>query len=98
VTILKEISKASPVTQRVLTTAELRKMDAYWRACNYSCAGMIYLRENPLLTTYRSKCTPSDVTTITDCRAIGERMCSWRLSCFHDLLYSSSQLFLARKY
>jgi xylulose-5-phosphate/fructose-6-phosphate phosphoketolase len=24
-------------------------MDAYWRACNYLCAGMIYLRENPLL-------------------------------------------------
>lgn len=28
---------------------ELQKMDAYWRACNYLCAGMIYLRENPLL-------------------------------------------------
>ncbi len=24
-------------------------MDAYWRACNYLCAGMIYLRANPLL-------------------------------------------------
>ena len=24
-------------------------MDAYWRACNYLCAGMIYLRDNPLL-------------------------------------------------
>ena len=24
-------------------------MDAYWRACNYLCAGMLYLRENPLL-------------------------------------------------
>ena len=24
-------------------------MDAYWRACNYLCAGMIYLHDNPLL-------------------------------------------------
>ena len=24
-------------------------MDAYWRACNYMCAGMIYLHDNPLL-------------------------------------------------
>jgi len=28
---------------------ELRKIDAYWRACNYLCAGMLYLQENPLL-------------------------------------------------
>jgi xylulose-5-phosphate/fructose-6-phosphate phosphoketolase len=28
---------------------ELRKTDAYWRACNYLAAGMIYLRDNPLL-------------------------------------------------
>jgi xylulose-5-phosphate/fructose-6-phosphate phosphoketolase len=28
---------------------ELRKMDAYWRAANYLSAGMLYLRENPLL-------------------------------------------------
>jgi xylulose-5-phosphate/fructose-6-phosphate phosphoketolase len=32
-----------------LSVEELRKMDAYWRACNYLSAGMIYLRENPLL-------------------------------------------------
>ena len=25
------------------------KIDAYWRACNYLAAGMIYLRDNPLL-------------------------------------------------
>ena len=36
-------------TQQVLEADELRKMDAYWRACNYLCAGMIYLRDNPLL-------------------------------------------------
>jgi xylulose-5-phosphate/fructose-6-phosphate phosphoketolase len=34
---------------RALTFEELRKIDAYWRACNYLCAGMIYLRDNPLL-------------------------------------------------
>lgn len=35
----------------VLLSAEaLGKMDAYWRACNYLCAGMIYLHDNPLLT------------------------------------------------
>ncbi len=28
---------------------ELRKMNAYWNACNYMSAGMIYLRANPLL-------------------------------------------------
>src|ERR1041384_5459120 len=32
-----------------LTADELRKMHAYWRACNYLAAGMIYLRDNPLL-------------------------------------------------
>jgi xylulose-5-phosphate/fructose-6-phosphate phosphoketolase len=34
---------------QALTSEELRKMDAYWRACNYMCGGMIYLRDNPLL-------------------------------------------------
>ena len=28
-----------------LTSEELRKIHAYWRACNYLAAGMIYLRE-----------------------------------------------------
>src|SRR5581483_4357892 len=32
-----------------LTPDELRKIDAYWRACNYLSVGMIYLRGNPLL-------------------------------------------------
>jgi xylulose-5-phosphate/fructose-6-phosphate phosphoketolase len=36
------------VTQ-VLEADELRKMDSYWHACNYLSAGMIYLRDNPLL-------------------------------------------------
>lgn len=29
--------------------AELRLLDAWWRACNYLAAGMIYLQDNPLL-------------------------------------------------
>jgi xylulose-5-phosphate/fructose-6-phosphate phosphoketolase len=43
---------AGPTTQpatSALTPDELRKIDAYWRACNYMCAGMIYLHDNPLL-------------------------------------------------
>jgi xylulose-5-phosphate/fructose-6-phosphate phosphoketolase len=32
-----------------LSADELRKMNAYWSACNYLCAGMLYLRANPLL-------------------------------------------------
>jgi len=32
-----------------LSTEELRKTHAFWRACNYLALGMIYLRENPLL-------------------------------------------------
>jgi xylulose-5-phosphate/fructose-6-phosphate phosphoketolase len=34
---------------RTLSDEELRKTHAYWRACNYLAAGMIYLRDNPLL-------------------------------------------------
>ena len=32
-----------------LSPQELQQTDAYWRACNYLSAGMIYLRANPLL-------------------------------------------------
>ncbi|AKG23834.1 phosphoketolase family protein [Calothrix sp. 336/3] len=32
-----------------LNSEELRKIHAYWRACNYLAVGMIYLRDNPLL-------------------------------------------------
>ncbi len=32
-----------------LTDDELRRIDAWWRACNYLSVGMIYLRDNPLL-------------------------------------------------
>ena len=35
--------------QSALTTTELHLVDAYWRACNYLAAGMIFLQQNPLL-------------------------------------------------
>ena len=41
---VKENGKAE-----VLSADELRKMDAYFRACNYLSVGMLYLCENPLL-------------------------------------------------
>ncbi|MBL8292486.1 MAG: phosphoketolase family protein [Bryobacterales bacterium] len=41
----------STVQGSPLSTDELQKTDAYWRACNYLALGMIYLQDNPLLTT-----------------------------------------------
>ncbi|RIL00810.1 MAG: phosphoketolase [Proteobacteria bacterium] len=32
-----------------LSDDEIRDLDAYWRACNYLAAAMIYLQDNPLL-------------------------------------------------
>jgi xylulose-5-phosphate/fructose-6-phosphate phosphoketolase len=40
---------SSDTTAERLSQDELQKMDAYWRACTYLAAGMIYLRSNPLL-------------------------------------------------
>jgi xylulose-5-phosphate/fructose-6-phosphate phosphoketolase len=39
----------STVPGTPLSAEELRKTDAYWRACTYLMLGMIYLRDNPLL-------------------------------------------------
>ncbi len=39
----------STITEKPLNAEELRKTEAYWRACNYLSLGMIYLQENPLL-------------------------------------------------
>ena len=36
--------EASLAPSPALSKDELSKMDAYWRACNYLAAGMIYLR------------------------------------------------------
>src|SRR5246500_1080727 len=39
----------STVAGAPLTADELKRIDAYWRACNYLALGMIYLQANPLL-------------------------------------------------
>ncbi len=41
---VREIQNQTP-----LTSDELRKIDAYWRAANYLSVGQIYLYDNPLL-------------------------------------------------
>ena len=49
-TSLSAYGKArSTVQGSPLTSEELRKTDAYWRACKYLALGMIYLQDNPLL-------------------------------------------------
>src|ERR1700735_2894741 len=45
----RESAKTKSQGAQPLAPDELRKMDAYWRACNYICVGMLYLLENPLL-------------------------------------------------
>jgi xylulose-5-phosphate/fructose-6-phosphate phosphoketolase len=40
----------STIKDKPLSAEELRKTEIYWRACNYLSLGMIYLRDNPLLT------------------------------------------------
>jgi xylulose-5-phosphate/fructose-6-phosphate phosphoketolase len=45
---MKETVAASGVTGP-LSTEELRRIDAYWRAANYLSVGQIYLYDNPLL-------------------------------------------------
>ncbi|MGD0888781.1 MAG: phosphoketolase family protein [Acidobacteriaceae bacterium] len=37
------------IAAQPLSADELHRMDAYWRACNYCCVGMLYLQANPLL-------------------------------------------------
>ncbi|MCU1321694.1 MAG: Phosphoketolase [Acidobacteriaceae bacterium] len=37
------------IQEAPLSAEELRLIDGYWRACNYLCVGMLYLRANPLL-------------------------------------------------
>ena len=46
---MADITEVSADIPAPLTADELRKIDAYWLACNYLAAGMIYLRANPLL-------------------------------------------------
>ena len=47
----KVVGAHPSVAAEPLPHDELLKMDAYWRACTYLAAGMIYLRGNPLLRT-----------------------------------------------
>jgi xylulose-5-phosphate/fructose-6-phosphate phosphoketolase len=42
-------STPAEINSAPLDAEEARKIHAYWRACNYLCAGMLYLRANPLL-------------------------------------------------
>src|SRR5579872_3318799 len=46
--VIAEIPDAV-ASETPLSADELRKIDAYWRACNYLSLGMLYLCENPLL-------------------------------------------------
>jgi xylulose-5-phosphate/fructose-6-phosphate phosphoketolase len=43
------VKQPAPVQSRVLTEADVRTLDAYWRAANYLAVGQIYLMGNPLL-------------------------------------------------
>lgn len=50
----------STISGTPLSPEELRRMDAYWSACNYLAVGMIYLKNNPLL---REPLKPEDIKT-----------------------------------
>ena len=42
-------ARAEPAGEAALPLAELKQIDAYWRAANYLAVGQIYLMANPLL-------------------------------------------------
>ncbi|MEW6071849.1 MAG: phosphoketolase family protein [Planctomycetota bacterium] len=46
---MTDVLSAPELHPSPLRADELAALDAYWRACNYLAAGMIHLRENPLL-------------------------------------------------
>jgi xylulose-5-phosphate/fructose-6-phosphate phosphoketolase len=48
ITMEKQIQTTAS-DKTTLSEQELKLLDAYWRACNYLAAGMIYLQDNPLL-------------------------------------------------
>src|SRR3954464_9824134 len=43
------VETATAATASPLSPDELRRMNAWWHACNYLAVGMIYLQDNPLL-------------------------------------------------
>ena len=47
--MVKAPAPKATTSEKPLSAEELRKIHAYWRACNYLAAGMIYLKDNPLL-------------------------------------------------
>ena len=48
-TVTRENLAQDVTGRQPLSTEELRKMNAYWRAANYLSVGQIYLMQNPLL-------------------------------------------------
>ncbi len=44
-----KVTTTAGATAAPLAPDELRRIDAWWRACNYLSVGMIYLKDNPLL-------------------------------------------------
>src|SRR5579884_503032 len=46
---MKTQTKKLTAARQMLDADDLRKLDAYWRACNYLSVAMLYLAANPLL-------------------------------------------------
>ncbi len=46
---MRDMTNANSSEGSIPGADELQQLDAYWRACNYLAAGMIYLQDNPLL-------------------------------------------------
>jgi len=47
---LQDLQQQDKAAQKHLSSEDLSRIDAYWRAANYLSVGQIYLRDNPLLT------------------------------------------------
>lgn len=54
----RRLTRPPTKTAAALGADELRRIDAYWRACNYLAVGMIYLQDNPLL---RERLQPAQI-------------------------------------
>ena len=46
---MSQTTAAEPRSETPLSSDELRRLDAWWRAANYLSVGQIYLLDNPLL-------------------------------------------------
>src|SRR5580692_4317512 len=47
--VITSYSQLSANDAALLSDEDVARIDAYWRAANYLCVGMIYLLDNPLL-------------------------------------------------